>query len=391
MLRKRRSWVIAYLLAMTLCNLILALRLMPMMRNGYQDFTIFYTGGRLLRSGQASALYDLAAQYRMQQSFSKVPIRLGALPFNHPPFEALLFVPFTLLAYWPAYLLWTALNLFMLAVSAILLRTQLRQFSATSPLLLGVGTAAFFPTARALIQGQDVILLLLCFVLAIICLDRDKDVAAGALLGLSLFRPQFAVPVVLLLAIRRWRILLGFAGVAVMLGGITVAIVGWRGPLDYVQFVIRLEGSQARAFGPEILPNLRGLIAEIPGLSAVTTQVLIFVASIIVFVTTARRIRNGQDSILFVASLAVVTTLLINFHSLVYDLSLLLPMSLFLLFRASEVGAGKADVATAILLFLTPLYIFLLLMADSFYLFSFVLLWLFLKLLLTPAPAEALA
>jgi hypothetical protein len=215
MLRKRRSWVIAYLLAMTLCNLILALRLMPMMRNGYQDFTIFYTGGRLLRSGQASALYDLAAQYRMQQSFSKVPIRLGALPFNHPPFEALLFVPFTLLAYWPAYLLWTALNLFMLAVSAILLRTQLRQFSATSPLLLGVGTAAFFPTARALIQGQDVILLLLCFVLAIICLDRDKDVAAGALLGFSPFGAGafFSVLPVwrLCLEASRWRLLDGVA------------------------------------------------------------------------------------------------------------------------------------------------------------------------------------
>jgi alpha-1,2-mannosyltransferase len=392
-LRKRKSLVVVFLLVMTMCNLILALRLIPKMRNGYQDFTIFYTGARFLRNGQASALYDLAAQYRMQQSFTNVPIRLGPLPFNHPPFEALLFVPFTLLAYWPAYLLWTALNVIMLATSAILVRTQLAQFSAISPLLIGVGTTAFFPAAAALIQGQDVILLLLFFVLAVICLDRDKDVAAGVLLGMGLFRPQFAVPVVLLLAVRRWRILLGFAPVAAVLGGITVALMGWRGPLDYGHFVLHLEGTKARAFGPEAVPNLRGLILKIPGLSAdgLSAHLLILVTSVVVFFAALRRIRSGGDSILFISSLAVVTTLLVNYHSLVYDLSLLLPMSLFLLSRTAEGAGAKAEVSMALLsllLFLTPLYIFLWLASDSFYLFSFVLLWLFLRLLWTPAPAE---
>jgi hypothetical protein len=95
--RSRRFLVAIFLLAMTLCNLTLLFRVMPLLRSGYQDFTIYYTGARLLRNGQAPALYDLATQYRMQLTFAHVAIRKGPLPYNHPPFEALLFVPFTLL------------------------------------------------------------------------------------------------------------------------------------------------------------------------------------------------------------------------------------------------------------------------------------------------------
>ena len=96
------------------------------------------------------------------------------MPYNHPPFEALLFVPFTLLEYWPAYLVWTALNLIMLAISVLILRRQFPQLGAVPPLVLGLGATAFFPVVSGIFQGQDVILLLFLFVLAVVCLDRGK-------------------------------------------------------------------------------------------------------------------------------------------------------------------------------------------------------------------------
>jgi hypothetical protein len=394
--QSRKLLVTVFLLLMTFCNLTLLFRVMPSLRNGYQDFTIFYTGARLLRNGPASALYDLASQYRTQLTFAHVAIRQGPLPYNHPPFEALLFVPFTLLEYWPAYLLWTALNLTMLAVSVTLLRRRFPQFAAVPPLVLGLGATAFFPVAIGIIQGQDVILLLLLFVLAVICLDRGNDAAAGALLGAGLFRPQLVVPLVVLFAIRRWRMLVGFAPVALFLAGISVAIMGWRGPLDYARFVLRLEGTGARAFGPEVVPNLRGLIAELPGLGAsgLWTALLILVASTLVFFVALRRIRNGRDSILFSSGLAAVTAILVSFHALVYDLSLLLPTALFLLSRTVSVEKREVDIQTVplvVLLFLAPLYIFLWLGIERFFCFSLVLLWLYARLVLTPAPAEARA
>jgi|SRR5208282_2731649 hypothetical protein len=395
--QNRKAIVVTFLLAMTFCNVALPLRLIAKLRNGYQDFTIFYTGARLLQTGQAATLYNLATQYRMQQTFTKVPIRLGPLPFNHPPFEALFFVPLTWLGYWPAYLLWTVLNLIMLAVTVLLLRRHFPAFAAAPGMVVGLGATAYFPIAIGIIQGQDIIFLLLLCVLAVICLDGDKDALAGAILGVGLFRPQTVVPLAVIFAVRRWRVLAGFAPVAIALGGVSVALMGWRGPLDYVRFVLHLEGTDSRAFGPEAVPNLRGLVQELPGLSATGTaaHLLIVASSILVLMVALRRIRKGRDSMLYVFSLATATTILINFHALVYDFTLLLPMALLLLIRTAgregEFEGHEPDASTitlVVLLYLTPLYIFLLLAVDRFFLFSLILLWLYARLLLTPAPAE---
>ena len=395
--QKRKFLVAAFLLAMTFCNLTLLFRVMPLLKNGYQDFTIFYTAARLLRSGQASALYNLATQYRMQLSFTHVPIRQGPLPFNHPPFEALLFLPFTRLEYWPAYLLWTALNLIMLAVSVTLLRRHFSQFAAVPPLILGLGATAFYPVAMGIIQGQDMILLLLLFVLAVIRLDRGNDAVAGALLAACLFRPQLALPLVVLLAIRRWRVFVGFVPVALVLAGISVVIVGWRGLLDYARFVLRLEATPAaRAFGPESVPNLRGLVEQlVPGFisSGAVIALLICASSVVVFLVAMRRIHHGRDSIICLSSLAAVTTILVSFHALVYDLCLLLPMSLCLLSRTVDVREKEKKLDAwvfllVVLMFLAPLHMLLWLVVDRYFWFSLVLLWLYLRLVLAPAPAE---
>jgi len=91
------------------------------------------------------------------------------------------------------------------------------------------------------------------------------------------------------------------------------------------------------------------------------------------------------------SSLAAVTTILISFHALSYDLTLLLPMVLFLLSTVVDVEGKKINAWTmllVVLLFLTPLYIFLVIMVNRFFWFSLVLLRLYLRLILTPAPAE---
>jgi hypothetical protein len=391
--KSRRAVVVFFLLAMTFCNVLLPLRILPKLRNGYQDFTIFYTGARLLRSGQASHLYDLGAQYRLQQTFTNVPIRLGPLPFNHPAFEALLFIPFTFLAYWPAYLLWTGLNLVMLAASVILLRMNFPEFAAMSPVALGLGTTAFFPLVVGVMQGQDIIPLLLLFVLAVICLDRGKDAAAGAILAAGLFRPHIVVALLILLAVRRWRMLLGFAPVALILGALSVALTGWHGPVDYVRFVLRVESSHM--FGPQAAPNLRGLISDLPGvtLSGPVTGILIFTASLLVFIPTVVRIKKGHDSVIFLSSLASVTTVLIGFHAFVYDLCLIFPAVLLLLSRAiavdEEKDEEKVDSVTlllALLLFLTPIYLFLLLSVNAFFWFSLVVLGLYCRMVFALGP-----
>jgi len=393
LLPKRKFHVVLYLLAMTLCNLVMAGDVVSRLRNGYQDFTIYYTGALLLRNGEASKLYSLATQYQTQLAFTNVPIRQGAVPYNHPPFEALLFVPFTLLGYWPAYLLWTAVSLVMIGMSVWLMRKQFPQLAAVSPFILGLGASAFFPLVLGIIHGQDEVLLEFLVVLAFICLDRGNDAAAGAFLAAGLFRPHLALPLAVLLAVRRWRILLGFAPVALVLGGISVVLTGWRGQIDYVRFVFLVERSRIGNYGPQANPNIRGLITGWHGLSVPSPFMgfVVLATSAFVFLVALFRIRNGRDSIVFAACLATVTTILVSFHSLCYDFTLLLPLLFFLL--ATMVGGPGREidartVLLLILLFLTPLYVYLLMVSDKYFLVGLILLWLYLRLLLAPAPAE---
>jgi hypothetical protein len=97
-------------------------------RNGYSDFAIYYCAGSMVRQGLGRQLYDEAAQFKVQKEFSPaVALRLGALPYNHPPFEAMLFVPFTYLPYPWAFALWDLTNLLLLTTLPFLLRPHLPQ------------------------------------------------------------------------------------------------------------------------------------------------------------------------------------------------------------------------------------------------------------------------
>jgi len=387
---KRNVLITVFLAGMTCCNLLLASRVIAPLREGLQDFTIYYMAGRLVREGRAAALYDMGVQYRTQVRFALVPSPEETKPFNHPAFEALLFVPFTLLPYWPAYLGWTFLSLVLLGIALILLR-RFPGIRELPPMLLALGGLAFFPVAMDLLQGQDAILLLLLAVLAWTCLERGADASAGAWLAGGLFRPHIVLPLLVLLAARRRRMLAGFAPVALILAGISVAIPGSGGPLAYIQFVLRGERPH-EGFLPRHLPTLRGLISVLPGIhnSPHLTAGLILAVSLAMFGMALHRIRTGPDSLAHSFCLASVTAILVSFHAFSYDLTLLLPLALFMLREATgaEGTLNGTGCFLLFLLFLTPAYIFLVMKIKFFALFGLVLLALYVRLVSMPAPAE---
>jgi hypothetical protein len=389
--RSRKFLIAAYVMAMAGCNLSILFQQVPFLRRGYQDYTIYYMAGLLLRQGRAAGLYLLRVQYQTQLTFApSVPIRSGALPFNHPPFEALLFVPFALLGFWHSYLLWTALN-FLMLVGVVTLLRRFREVRDLHPALLGVCALAFFPLINGLLQGQDATLFLFFSVMAWTRLERGDCAAAGAWLACGLFRPHIAIPLALLLAVRWRRVLLGFVPVAVALAGITVTITGWGGALAYVRFVLQVERSGVGNFGPHDVPNLRGLLSSLVGpTSATLSALLIVILSVAALGLAMRRIRAGQDSVSHSFCLASVTALLVGFHLLSYDLTLILPLVLFL-FAAAMKNEGRAvnpgRGLLVFLLFLTPLYVYLVYQAGRFFWFGLLVLALFWGLLRMRAPA----
>jgi glycosyl transferase family 87 len=350
-----------FLLAMTFSNVISAARLAGFLRDGYQNFTIFYAAARMVRGGQSSVLYDLSAQYRAQQEFApNVLIRRAALPYNHPPFEALLFLPFTFLPYVPAYLLWTLLNGTMVAASLLLLRRQFVEIGNLPLAFLVLAATGFVPVVSGVVQGQDSVLLLFLFVVALTAMEKGNDAAAGAALAAGLFKFNLVLPLAFLLALRRWRLLLGFVPVAAVLGGVSLAMVGWHGAIRYVQLLLRLEntGAGGSIVGGD-MPNLRGMISSLAGGHAGTSLMPITIAcSAAVLLIAWWRMGPIRDSVRFPFLLATVATILVSYHTLTYDLSLLLPVTL-LLFAAPGVESSRpsqTDTVLLVLLYLTPLF-----------------------------------
>src|ERR1035438_2509181 len=128
---------------------------------GLPDYSIFYTAGLMLHRGQAKVLYNNFLQLQVQREFVAPPERRdGPLPYNHPPFEAVLFLPLVRLPFLISYALWGGVNLLLLASVVFLLRPHIPCLRSAFPWIPLLAALAFFPIAYALMQGQDSILLL---------------------------------------------------------------------------------------------------------------------------------------------------------------------------------------------------------------------------------------
>ena len=328
--RSKERLAIIFLLAMTLLSAVGALHLVWYLRNGYQDFTVFYRGAEMVRAGQAAQLQDL-----------------------HPPFEELLFVPLTWLSYFPAYVVWTLLNVVMMALSFGMVRKTFEEVGQLRPLFLILSVTAFAPAVRALTQGQDSILLLLLVTLSLFLLARSRVVLAGAALGLGMFKFHLVVPLALVLAVRRPRLWLGLCPVTAVLAAIWTMMVGWPGIAGYAHFVVQVENHGAGGTASAAMPNLRGLIAQLAGKSggnSVTVAAIVCSAAALGIVLWEIRRRGGGTR--FVFAVASVTCILVGYHAVIHDLTLLLPVVLMLFSAAAATpSAMRADTALLVVVY----------------------------------------
>ncbi len=356
---------------------------------GYPDFTIFYSAGLMVRQGLGHELYNDIEQSRMQKSFAPaVEIRQGPLPYMHPPFEALIFAPLTLLSYPAAYAVWGLLNLCMLALGPVLLRQSVPVLWRQPCVVWWLAELAFFPVFMALLQGQDVILLFLLESLAFRALVRNSNFLAGCWLGLGSFKIHLIFPIVLIVALgwKRPKILLGFLATCFCLSAISIAIVGWPQAVRYPQYLFHLESVGANgAIMAAIVPNLRGLLegwkmsAGLLHAFAVLTLILSLVL-LAWAIAISRKYFSSQIGLLF--ALATTTSVLVSYHTFLSDLILLLvPLAASLSFTGSSRLQWSRDLPFLVpagLLLFTPVYLLLLFRFEHLNLLAMILLlWLY--------------
>jgi len=334
--KKYKKFLLIFLVGMLSLHIVVTWRSRDLVRKGYPDFTALYSAGKILRQGLGRQLYDSQTQFRIQQEFAAgVSIRQGPLPYIHPPWEALLLVPFAYFSYQTAYLLWDTVNVLILLSLPFLLRNHLPQLKRVPALFWLFAALAFYPIFFDLLQGQDILPLLLFLTLAFVSLKQNHDLAAGCWLGLGLFRFHLVLPLVFILLLhKRLRALLGFALVAVVLAVVSIAIIGWNAALSYPAFVWHVETVMGHgAIVPVDMPNLRGLLHTFLAerSSKLVIQLVVAVLSVTLLFFASAKWKFAREGTVFDLgfALALVATILVSYHANTYDLSLLfLPVML---------------------------------------------------------------
>ena len=305
---------------------------------GYGDFASFYTAGLLVRSGNAAHLYDAREQWRVQQQFaSTVKIRLGPLPYIRPPFEAILFVPFTLLPYRISCWVWMGLKvLIVLALPFLLRRPEEEGRASWSPQSQWLISLAYFSVAFDLLQGQDSILLLLLLVVVIRLLLAGQDLRAGSVLGLATFKFHLILPLAAILVLgKRLKVLPGFLAAGGALFVLSISMVHWAGVTAYPGYLRVLDRNAGLGMVniQSGMPNLRGISTFIFGERPQPLAGQAVLASLLVVgvIFAARTLRGTDRSLTFSAlSFAITIVLVTSYYTNAYDLTLLLPALLVL-------------------------------------------------------------
>lgn len=310
---------------------------------GFQkvDFRCFYAAGVLART-DPSQLYNLARQMDIQVSL--VGPQNGWTMFIQPPYEALLLVPFSLLSYRAAYLLFLAFNVALIIPCFLLARDAFSHVLDPWQPRPGLMFFLFLPLSVAVMQGQGSIRLLLFCCAAWHELKRGKDFNAGLLVALALFKMQVTVPLALLLIVWRGRrMLAGLATGAMIVTAISLWLVGARGMQAFARLLvmnslIKDEAASAQLATsqfPAAMPNLRGLLYGCGGryLPHLWLLVITLGLSTAVLLWVAYLVRRERDEATAFA-LAGIAALLLSYHLNFHDLTLLLlPLGLL---------AGKA-------------------------------------------------
>ena len=317
------------------------------MAAAHGDFIIYYSGAQIFLDGKGKSLYDFNTQKVYQDTF-KIPFRTDPLPYNHPPYQLLLFVPLTLFPYAYAFMIWGIVNCILLATMIWLLSPLVDAKNRVLGALLG---GAFFPVITAFWQGQDSILSAFLLSVVIRNLKGRRDRLAGLTLALGLYKPQLVLPIALFFAARgHWASFLTFTATGSCLVVISILMIGWDGALQYIS-LLRWMDNTHYTIDPLNMANLRGAFENLKmvGLPDGFVDFTMLLSSIGVFYLSislgkAHVRLDGATTDLRMAQLVVVT-ILVSYHLYVHDLTLLI-IPLMVCFNRD--GTAGTSVMTAV-------------------------------------------
>ena len=329
---------------------------LPAIRDGHADFRNLYVAGYMVRVGSGYQLYDYAAQKHFQDIL--VSHEAVAIPFIRPAYQALLFVPFSLLSYRHAYVAYLLFNLMVLVLCFRLLRPYTNNLSSVWP-YLPAAMFLFVPIGAALMQGQDSIILLVLLAAALAWARRGHEYLAGTAVALGLFKFQLVIPIaVLFFAWRRWRFSVAFAFSALSLAAVSVWIAGVEQSVGYARSIVRISTSSGLSSGIPLsvdhMANLHGLLSGICGAQSVALYATVVLSAITMIYAASLRPQPADTFLI-----AIPVSALVSYYLFIHDMSVLIIPIVLLLNEAIgreniQSRRARAQIILAALLFVSP-------------------------------------
>ena len=290
------------------------------------DFAHFYTLGHLASSHRISTLYDEAAL--REAHVALVPTsRDYDFPPLYPPQVALIFAPLSGLSYEYALIVW---NVLTVAAYGLIVWSAWKPVSMQLPnrTLVFTAAAAFVPFLCLVLSGQSTVVILGAFWAGWLALERKRHLLAGMAFGLLAIKPQFGIPLaVVVLVGREWAMLRG-ALLSVALQATSVwLMLGWQAFEGFARALpITLSHVDALETEPYLSHSIRALTRIAPDVVGVPLWVCLTVA---VLWYTARLWRS-EAPVRVRLGAVILASVLVSPHTMIYDLTVIaLPLLWF--------------------------------------------------------------
>jgi len=283
------------------------------------DFAHFYTLGHLASSHQVSTLYDKAAL--RDAHLTLVPTSRGYdFPPLYPPQVAMLFAPLSGLSYEYALIVW---NVLTVAAYGLIVWSAWKPVSKQLPnrTLVFTAAVAFVPFLSLVLTGQSTIVILGAFWAGWLALERKRRLLAGMAFGLLAIKPQFGIPLaVVVLARREWAMLGGaLLSVAIQASGVWL-MLGWEAFEGFARALpITVRQVDALESKPHLSHSIRALTQIAPDVIAVPLWVGLAVA---VLWYTARVWRSEAPMRVRLGAV-ILASVLVSPHTMIYDVTVI--------------------------------------------------------------------
>jgi hypothetical protein len=293
------------------------------------DFPAFYTMATLASRSEGARLYDLETQ-RQVQNEAWPSLDGSVLPVAYPAFLAFFIEPLAKLSPSNARLVWVVgMGICVVVAGALIARSSSFLRGLTWQVI--VTSLLFAPLFLGVIGGQIVGVSVLLYA-AIVLLDRQQkkemEISLGVIAGLWMYKPHFALAVVVVLFVqRRWKALGAWFVTSLGLWSLGASVAGVHWMSEWAAFAkgfahIDLVSNAPRMTG--VVPFLymlsgwfdEGWRGRIEVWEALTLMSALVVPSALAFISRRDDTTTGSPGLLAVGPLLVLFAPAVNFYDL---------------------------------------------------------------------------